>query len=456
MIPAISAGVRPVILSGGSGTRLWPMSRSDCPKQMLSLMPPDTLLQATARRVQGSRFLPPYVVASAAHATAISSQLNACGVPAEALILEPAARNTAPAIALAAALAAETDPGTILLVMPSDHVIADVDAFHGAIGDALAIAAEGWLVTFGITPTAPETGYGYVEMGEPLCPGVRRGVRFVEKPDHATAEEYLESGRFVWNSGIFLFRADAILTALGHRAHAIRDSAISSIAGARREGPVIKPDPVAFAASPSESIDYAVMEHWDRVAVVPVEMGWSDIGSWDALHDFSLAAGSDERQDENVVAIDTENCLIRTSGPLVAAIGLKDVIVVATDDAVMVAPRGRSQDVRHLVSALKQTRHRALEQSVRTDAPWGRSRLLTRAADMEIHEAIVDPGATLSHFMSGTATFFVLAGSASVDGTIYRPKDGFGPVDANDVTISNTGVESLHLLAQIDRGSAKP
>src|SRR3546814_799377 len=278
MTPAITDSIRPVILSGGSGTRLWPMSRSDCPKQLLALLPPDTLLQATARRVHESAFRPPYVVANARHAEVISAQLSQCGAPADALILEPAARNTAPAIALAAALAAQTEPDALLLVMPSDHVIGDVEAFHRAVRQALPVAAEGWLVTFGIRPAGPQTGSGYIEIGKDRAPGVKRAVRFVEKPGRETAGAYVESGRFAWNGGIFPFRADAILAALGERAPAIRDAAVSAIAGARRQGPLVQPDPIAFAESPSESIDYAVMEHWNRMAVAPVEIDGKSVG----------------------------------------------------------------------------------------------------------------------------------------------------------------------------------
>lgn len=446
--------IRPVILSGGCGTRLWPMSRTDWPKQLLPLLPPDTMLQASARRVTGPGFLPPYVIANAQHVAAISAQLGESGVPADALILEPVRRNTAPAIALAAALAAETGPDTLLLVMPSDHVIADIEAFHRAIRLALPIAGEGWLVTFGIRPSSPATGYGYIEIGESRGPGIHRAVRFVEKPDRATAERYLASGQFAWNSGIFLFRADAILTALDHNAPNIGKAALSAIAGARRQGAIIRPDPVAFAASPSQSIDYAVMEHWDRIAVVPVDMGWSDIGCWDALLDCA-APCADEADESaasgNVVAIDTKNCLIRSSGPLVAVVGITDLIVVATDDAVMVAPRGRSQDIRKLVSELERRNHPAVHHSIRKQTSWGHFRLLTRAGKIEVHEAVVNPGAVMTHFMDGSARFTVLAGAAMADGRQYQPGDSFGPLGQAQATIANTGPEPLHLLARTER-----
>ena len=442
MIPAVTAPVRPVILSGGSGTRLWPMSRSDCPKQFLKLLPPHSLLQATARRATGERFLPPFIVANGRHSAEISAQLDQCGTPPAALILEPASRNTAPAITLAAALASETDPAAILLVMPSDHIITDVAAFHRAISQALPVAAEGWLTTFGITPTAPETGYGYIETGEEIAPGVRRARRFVEKPDRATAEDYLQSGRFSWNSGLFLFRADAFLAALGERAPAIRAAAISAITGARREGPVIRPDPIAFAASPSESIDYAVMEHWDRVAVTPVDMGWSDIGSWDALHDYAPPAESGG----DIVAIDTDNCVIRSSGPLVAAVGISDLIVVATDDAVMIAPRGRSQEIRHLIADLEGRKHPSLDHSPNVATTWGSYRLLTRADKSDVYEIALHPGEILEPFVKGAASFTILTGEISLEGQAFFEGHRF-EADLGNQAIANRGRKSARLLA---------
>ena len=277
--------IRPVILSGGSGTRLWPMSRPEKPKQLLALHAEETMLQLTARRAVGDGFAAPIVVANAAHADMIDDQLFSCGSAPEVVILEPAGRNTAPAIALAALAAGGGEEA--LLVMPSDHVIGDVDAFHAAIHTALPLVSDGWLVTFGITPDAPETGYGWMEVGDELAPGIHRVARFVEKPPLAAAQAMLAGGDHVWNGGIFLFRADMFLGALAAFAPDILAAAQDAMAAARRDGTRLFPDAHAFAASPSESIDYAVMERAERVAVVPVSMGWSDLGSWDALHAIS-------------------------------------------------------------------------------------------------------------------------------------------------------------------------
>ncbi|HEX8388183.1 MAG TPA: mannose-1-phosphate guanylyltransferase/mannose-6-phosphate isomerase [Sphingomonas sp.] len=346
--------VIPVILSGGSGTRLWPMSRPERPKQLLALTAAETMLQLTAKRACGDGFGAPIVVANAAHADLVEEQLAEAGTLAQALILEPAGRNTAPAIALAAIAAGGEHP---LLVMPSDHVIGDVDAFHRAVEAALPMVDKGWLVAFGIAPDKPETGYGWIQVGDALSPGVHRVARFVEKPPLDRAEEMLAAGDHVWNGGIFLFRADMYLAALAQHAPGMLTAAQDAMAKARIEGGRIHPDADAFATSPADSIDYAVMEKAERVAVVPVSMGWSDLGSWDALHEIS---DTDERgnahQDRGggeVLAIDTRNCLVRSDGVRVALVGVEDLIVVASGQDVLILPRGRSQEVKKLVEAMK-------------------------------------------------------------------------------------------------------
>jgi mannose-1-phosphate guanylyltransferase len=351
--------ITPVILSGGSGTRLWPLSRAGKPKQLLSLTHDETMLQLTARRTgDAGRFDAPIVVANARHAAMIAEQLATVGVAGATVILEPVARNTAPAIALAAIHAA---PDALLLVMPSDHVIADVDAFRAAIDAAEAVVQEGWLATFGITPDTPEIGYGYIRSGAEIAPGVFRVDRFVEKPDRATAEAYLAEGGYAWNGGIFLFRADAYLAALDTHAPEIIAAARAAMAAAQIDGNEIRPDAAAFAASPDDSVDYAVMERAERVVVAPVEMGWSDVGSWDALHALADKDASGNVHHGEVIAIDTHGCLIRSDGPVVAAVGVSDLIVIATKDAVLILPRGSSQNVKQAIAALKRDGHATLD-----------------------------------------------------------------------------------------------
>jgi mannose-1-phosphate guanylyltransferase len=338
----------PVILSGGSGTRLWPMSRDERPKQFLALTDERTMFQLTLDRASDSaRFADPLIVANARHADLIEEQLSGTSAT---LILEPLARNTAPAIALAALA---TNPADPLLVMPSDHAIADLPAFVAAIDAALPLVERGWLATFGITPDAPETGYGYIQMGAEEAPGTHRVDRFVEKPDVPTAEAMLTQGGYVWNGGIFLFRADAYLRALAEFAPTMLDAVRASMEAATKTGQRILPDAAAFEASPSDSIDYAVMEkvakkEGGRVAVVPVNMGWSDIGSWDALYSLDPAPKGD------VLALDTVDCLMRSDGGIrINAVGVKDLIIVASGQDILILPRGKSQDTKRIVETLK-------------------------------------------------------------------------------------------------------
>lgn len=345
--------ITPVILSGGSGTRLWPMSRPERPKQLLALTAEATMLQMTAARTPfGERFSAPIVVANAYHADEVEAQLVEAETGAQTLILEPMGRNTAPAIALAAiAAGGGAQP---LLVMPSDHVIRDVDAFHAAIHAALPLVADGWLVTFGITPDAPETGYGWIKAGAEVAAGVHRVDRFVEKPPREKAEAMFAAGDHVWNGGIFLFRADMYLGALGVHAPEILAAAQDAMAGAKREGVRVWPDTDAFARSPSDSIDYAVMEKAERVAVVPVAMGWNDVGSWDALHAISECDAHDNVCRGDVVAIDTHGCLVRAEGgKRIALVGVSDLIVVADGDDILILPRGRSQEVKKIIAAME-------------------------------------------------------------------------------------------------------
>ena len=350
-----SVPIVPVILSGGSGTRLWPMSTPDMPKQMLALTAAETMLQLTAKRARGDAFAAPIIVANARHVDRVEEQLGEVGASAQALILEPVGRNTAPAIALAAiAAGAGAAP---LLVMPSDHVIADVAAFHAAIHAALPLVEDGWLVTFGIDPQAPETGYGWIKIGEEIAGGVHRVASFVEKPPRDAAEAMLAAGDHAWNGGIFLFRADAYLAALSIHDPAILVACQRAMDAARHEGARIHPEAVAFGEAPSDSIDYAVMEKAERVAVVPVSMGWSDLGSWDALHTIADRDASGNahaaRDGGEIVAIDTANCLVRSDGARIAMVGVEDLIVVASGNDVLILPRGRSQEVKALLEAMK-------------------------------------------------------------------------------------------------------
>jgi len=340
------ARITPVILCGGSGTRLWPLSRAARPKQMLALAGPDSLLRQTVARVGDPQvFAAPVAVGAAAQADAIAREVEQLG----ALILEPAQRNTAPAIALAALNAAGDD---VLLVLPSDHLIADAEGFREAVRRALPFAREGWIVTFGMAPDRPETGYGYIRRGAAIGEGVFAAERFVEKPDAETAVRYLADGGYDWNGGIFLLRADVAIEGLRTHAPEILAAAREAFDRAARDGVRIVPEAAAFRAAPSQSIDYALMEKAGKVAVMPVSIGWSDIGSWDALHDRLPHDEDGNAIAGDVVALDARGCLIRSDGPVIAAIGVNDLVIVATAGAVLVVPRDQAQRVKEIVDAL--------------------------------------------------------------------------------------------------------
>ena len=340
----------PVILSGGSGTRLWPLSREAFPKQFLALVGSDSMLQATWHRVAPLASGAPIVVAGETHRFMVAEQLREAGCADATILLEPLARNTAPAIALAALLALEKDEDAVLLVMPSDHVIADNESFLDALEAALPMLDEDWLVTFGIAPAGPETGYGYIQSGEMLAPGLHRVARFVEKPDRARAEAMIAAGSHYWNGGIFLFRADTFVEALARHAPEMLTAARASLAAAVRSGKRIEPDEAAFAASPSDSIDYAVMEKADRVAVVPVSMGWSDVGSWDALYDLGAKDAALNSVRGDVRLLESSGNLVRSDGLRISASGIDNLIIVASGNEVMILPRGSSQDARKFSS----------------------------------------------------------------------------------------------------------
>ncbi len=333
----------PVILSGGSGTRLWPMSTPETPKQFLPLTGSQTMFQLTAvRTCDPVRFAPPIIVANARHAALIDQQLAAIDVVPAAVILEPLARNSAPAIALAALAA----PQSVLLVMPSDHVIADREAFVAAVARGLPFAQDNWLVTFGITPDAPETGFGYIRSGKTLAEGVVAVDRFIEKPDAAGADAMIAEGGHCWNGGIFLMRGQTYLDALAQYAPEMLGACVTAMSRARQEGTHVHPEDEPFALSPSLSIDYAVMEKSKAVAMVPVSMGWSDVGSWDALHALAQTDPDGNAVRGPVRLEDSANCLIETDGIRISAAGLHDMIVIASGNEVLILPRGQSQEAK--------------------------------------------------------------------------------------------------------------
>jgi mannose-1-phosphate guanylyltransferase / mannose-6-phosphate isomerase len=390
----------PVLLSGGAGTRLWPLSRELYPKQLLPLVDKETMLQVTARRAEGLGAAAPLVVCNEEHRFLVAEQLRVIGHSAQAILLEPAGRNTAPAIAIAALQATrdgQSDP--LLLVLPADHVIRNVAAFHAAVTVAQRAAEDGALVTFGVVPDKPETGYGYIRRGANYggnAVGVHRIAAFVEKPDAARAAQFLASGEYLWNSGMFLFRASRYLAELGKHAPDILAACRKAVDGAEHDMDFTRVDKAAFLDCRSESIDYAVMEKTDVATVVPLDAGWSDVGSWDSLH-----AALDCDAEGNVSRGDVvlENCsgsYVYASSRLVAGLGLKDYVVVETKDAVLVAPRDQVQDVKALVNRIRSGGRKEHLLHREVTRPWGTYDSIDAGDRFQVKRLTVKPGATMS------------------------------------------------------------
>jgi mannose-1-phosphate guanylyltransferase / mannose-6-phosphate isomerase len=406
--------IQPVILCGGSGTRLWPLSREQHPKQLLAFNGDSlSLLQHTVRRLDGLAIGPtpparPIVLANEAHRFMVADQLRVAGVQPAAVILEPAGKGTAPALTLAALHAvAEDDP--ILVVMPSDHVISGGAAFHEAVLRGAALAAEGCMVAFGVPPESPETGYGYIRTAEELHPGRTPSAHaigaFVEKPDAETARRYVDSGTYLWNSGMFLVRCSVWLETLSR----LRPEMLAACEGAHgqgaRDGVFYRADAQAFATCPQDSIDYAVMERLGAQrarnggpagVVVSLEAGWSDVGAWDALWKIGAKDGDGNVMSGDVCAVDTSGALVLAQHRLVACVGLEDVVVVETPDAVMVARRDRAQDVKSIVSRLKGQARPECQNHRKVFRPWGSYDGLDSGERFQVKRIIVNPGAALS------------------------------------------------------------
>ena len=388
----------PVVLSGGAGTRLWPLSRELYPKQLLPLLGAHTMLQDTVLRLHGLDVAAPIVVCNEAHRFLVAEQLRAIDSTAQSIVLEPVGRNTAPAIALAAhaALAGEGVRDPMLLVLPADHAIADVAAFQAAVRLAATAARGGQLVTFGVVPRGPETGYGYIRRGAALPAGGWRIARFVEKPERATAEEFLASGEYYWNSGMFLFRARRYLEELLRLAPDIAAACEQAFASTRRDLDFTRISKAEFESCRSESIDYAVMEKTADAVVVPIDAGWSDVGSWSSLHEASERDADGNVIRGDVLAEQTHNSYLYAGSRLVAVVGLEDHVVIETKDAVLVAPRDRVQDVKALVSRMRSSgrSEHALHREV--FRPWGSYDSLDSGERFQVKRLTVLPGGVLS------------------------------------------------------------
>jgi mannose-1-phosphate guanylyltransferase/mannose-6-phosphate isomerase len=399
----VPAMIQPVILCGGSGTRLWPLSREHHPKPLHALNGERTLLQETALRMGGVGGVgEPLVVCNEAHRFMVQSQLAAAGTKPKAILLEPVGRGTAPALTLAAVHAVTSDD-PVLLAMPSDHAIGDRAAFQRAVERGAALAQQGFVVTFGVPPTGPETGYGYIRAGGPLPDGRGHYVEaFVEKPDAETAREYYESARFLWNSGIFAVRASVWLDAIATFRKDIFSACERALRQGKRDGGFLRVDPAAFRDCPSDSIDYAVMERLAQESgtvqpvVVPLAAGWSDVGAWDALWAIEAKdeAGNATHGDAHLA--DTRNTLVLAQHRMVACVGLEDMVVIETPDAVMVARRDKSQSVGRLVASLKAQGRQECLAHRKVHRPWGSYDALESGERFQVKRIIVEPGAALS------------------------------------------------------------
>ena len=388
----------PLVLSGGSGTRLWPVSRKNLPKQFLALTGEQTLFQETLSRASKlPQAAPPIIVASEDHRFLAAEQALESGIKNASIILEPLARNTAPAIALGALKALQDHPDAILLVLPADHLIADAKAFTTAVAQARPLAEQGHLVTFGIRPDRPETGFGYIQRGNNLGEHGFKVDRFVEKPDLETATGYLANGSYDWNSGMFLFKASRYIEELRTHNPIMLEAVEIAFAAASSDLDFIRLDAASFAKVPDDSIDYAVMEKTQHAAVVPVSCGWSDIGSWSAMWLSTEKDDNGNRFDGDVLAVDTRHTLVRThERHLVATLGVEDLVVVTTPDATLVAHRDAAQDVKKIVDELKASGRSEHAFHRIVHRPWGSYDSLEFGRRFQVKRIVVKPGASLS------------------------------------------------------------
>jgi mannose-1-phosphate guanylyltransferase/mannose-6-phosphate isomerase len=453
----------PVILSGGAGTRLWPLSRELYPKQFLPLTSERTMIQETALRAVGlPSVTAPIIVCNEAHRFMVAEQMHQVGALPRAILLEPAGRNTAPALAVAALCALTGDqkakaPAPLLLVLPADYVLTDVAAFHRAVEAAIPAARDGRFVTFGVVPTRPESGYGYIRKGAGAGP-VLPVAAFVEKPDAAKADQFIASGDYLWNSGMFLLPAQAYLDELKRLDPAMFAACETAFASAARDLDFIRLERTAFESCRADSIDYAVMEKTDRAAVVPLDAGWSDVGSWASLQDALPADAEGNVIRGDVLAEDSRDCLLYSSGRLVAAVGLDQHVVIETKDAVMVAPKDRVQDVKRLVERMKRAGRSEPGLHREVFRPWGSYDSIDAGVRFQVKRLTVKPGAVLSlqKHRFRAEHWVVVKGTAR----ITRGEEGF-LLQENESTyipigtvhrIENPGKEPLQII-EVQSGS---
>jgi len=443
--------ILPVVLAGGSGTRLWPLSRELYPKQFLKLDGQETLLQRTLTRLTGIRVSPPYLVCNDEHRFLAAEQCRAIGMCWGAILLEPKARNTAPAIALAALQATRGGADPTLLVLPADHHVADEDAFRKAITQGAALVSNGELLTFGVVPDRAETGYGYIRAGDAVDGGGFRIAEFVEKPDAATAERYVASGAYAWNSGMFMFKASAYLSELERHRPDILTAVKASFEMVKGDLDFLRPG-AAFGDAPAESIDYAVMERTERALVLPIEIGWSDVGSFEALLAITPRDQSGNWRHGDVIDVDTKNSLLMAESRLVTALGLDGIVVVETADAVLVAAKDRAQDVKGIVDRIKKRGRHEHQLHRRVYRPWGSYESIADGERHQVKLITVNPGASLSlqmhhhrseHWIVVRGTARVLCGES--EEVLHENESTYIPIGSKH-RLTNPGRIPLHLI----------
>ena len=386
----------PAILSGGTGSRLWPLSRAALPKQLLPLAGERTLIQDTVLRVSIEGAAAPLLICNDEHRFLVAEQMREIGVKPSAIVLEPAARNTAPAAAVAALKIAERQSDGIVLLLPSDHVVTDEAAFARALDIAASVAAKGSIVTFGIKPSKPETGYGYIETGKEIAAGAFAVARFTEKPDAKTAQTWLDGGKHLWNSGMFVFHADVLIEELETHAPQVLKAAREALASAKTDLDFQRLNAEAFARAPEISIDYAVMERTKCAAVVPAQFGWSDVGSWAALWELAERDNHGNTLSGDVLVEDSSGCYVRAEKGVVALIGVEDLVIVVTGDAVLVANRNRAQDVKAIVERLKARGGAEHLNHPKVFRPWGSFEAIDKGDRYQVKQIVVKPGERLS------------------------------------------------------------
>ena len=389
--------IKPAILSGGSGTRLWPLSRETYPKQFLDLVDKLSLMQQTCLRFAADRFSPPSILCNEAHRFLVGEQLGELGIKPEHIVLEPVGRNTAPAALIAALLEFNSDPESLVLLLPSDHIIDDHEGFQKTIENGIEAALSGDIVTYGVRPDAPETGFGYIETSLQGDGNVLDVVRFIEKPSREKAAEYLKSGQFFWNAGIFLYSPTAMIEAFEHHAPDILKHCRAALEGAKVDLDFLRLDKAAYALCENISLDYAIIEKIDNIKCVPLETSWSDLGAWSAIwaHMNKDAQGNVVRGD--VILHDVSDSYIHSAdGACLTLVGLDNVMAIVTRDAILITAKDRGQDVKHIVDELKsQGRNEAVEH-MRVYRPWGWYEGMNRGPRFQVKSLMVKPGAQLS------------------------------------------------------------